>query len=305
MSRNASLFNKASGSRYMARRADGSLSPSCGCQPAPDASRGCSCSCGCGHKTESTPACKDICVHAPTGEPHALTLLAPVVFDECGINLCKVIQRNVFCNPEICSIQLRVMDIDWNIGRTEHSSRIETMRSRPNCSRITLSGIRVKLAVTLLDRCHNILDSFMMVEEYLPSCPDDPCYDDEANPCSLCLELYTPYGLSYLAQDAPCPTINFFGYEETAGGCPGNNMLRQGVGAQALAKVVRCDTEDGVLAIGLTIYLKSVYFVQYRVPHEGLAIPPKCDAIIDQCDACKDFVSGDLLSLNIKPLDIC
>ena len=35
-------------------------------------------------------------------------------------------------------------------------------------------------------------------------------------------------------------------------------MLRQGVGAQALAKVVRFDPEDGVIALGLTIYLKSI-----------------------------------------------
>jgi hypothetical protein len=294
MSKNASLFNKASGSRYMTRKPDccptcppyTPASP-CHCNPAPNEN------------------CKDICVNPPVGQPKSLTLLAPVVFDECGLNLCKVVQRNVFCNPEIASIRLRVIDIDFNMGRGDHSSHIETLRSRPSCSRITLSGIRVKLAVTVLDRCQNVLDTFIMVEEYLPACQDDPCYDEEANPCSLCMELYTPYGLSYLSQDPPCPTINYFGMEEMGACGMGNNSLRQGVGAQALAKVVRFDPEDGVVAIGLTIYLKSIYFVQYRVPHEGLAVPPKCDAIVDQCDACKDFVEGDLLSLNLKPLDFC
>lgn len=296
MSKNASLFNKASGSRYMAR-------PGSACSCCNHTSNSCCSSTG-PSSASSAGSCNDICVNPPTGQPKSLTLLAPVVFDECGINLCKVVQRPVFCNPDICSIQLRVVDIDWNMGRTDHSSRIETLRSRPHCSRITLSGIRVKFAVTLLDRCHTIIDSFMMVEEYLPSSVDDCCYDESANPCSLSFELYTPYGLSYLNQDPPCPTINFFGMEE-AGSCGiGNNMLRQGVGAQALAKVVRFDLEDGVIALGLTIYLKSVYFVQYRVPHEGLAVPPKCAAIIDQCDACKDFVEGDLLSLNVRPLDL-
>lgn len=298
MSKNASLFNKASGSRYMMRRPDCNSNPKdCCCNP--PTSSCCSC------KSHAADDCKDICMNPPIGQPKSLTLLAPVVFDECGINLCKVVQRNVLCNPEIDCISLRVVDIDFNMGRGDHVSHIETLRSRPNCSRITLSGIRVKLAVTLLDRCKNVIDSFMMLEEYLPACSDDPCYDEEANPCSLCMELYTPYGLSYQSQDPPCPTINFFGMEEPGACGMGNNSLRQGVGAQALAKVVRFDPEDGVVALGLTIYLKSVYFVQYRVPHEGLAVPPKCDAVVDQCDACKDFVEGDLLSLNIKPLDLC
>ncbi len=295
MSKNASLFNKASGSRYMSRSG-------CGCSCHGTASS--SACVGVSSNSSGGSSCNDICVQPPTGQPKTLTLLAPVVFDECGINLCKVIQRPVFCNPNIASIHIRVVDIDWNMGRTDHSSRIETLRSRPHCSRITLSGIQLKLAVTLLDRCHNILDSFMMVEEYLPSSTDDCSYDECANPCSLSFELYTPYGLSYLTQDPPCPTINFFGMEETGSCGIGNNTLRQGVGAQALAKVIRFDAEDGVIALGLTIYLKSIYFVQYRVPHEGLAVPPKCDAIIDQCDACKDFVEGDLLSLNVRPMDL-
>ncbi len=287
MSKNASLFNKASGSRYMSR-------PGCACSCHPPVSSA---------NTSCSGSDNDVCVNPPTGHPKFLTLLAPVVFDECGINLCKVVQRAVFCNPDICSIQLRVIDIDWNLGRTDHTSHIEVLRSRPNCSRITLSGIRIKLAVTVLDRCNNVLDSFMMVEEYLPTSTDDCCYDECANPCSLSFELYTPYGLSYLSQDPPCPTINFFGMEESGTCGLGNNSLRQGVGAQAIAKVVRFDAEDGVLALGLTIYLKSIYFVQYRVPHEGLAVPPKCSAIVDRCDACKDFVEGDLLSLNVRPLD--
>ncbi len=294
MSKNASLFNKTSGSRYMSR-------PGCGCScHGSNSPASCNTSSSCSPCNSSS---NDVCVNPPTGHPKSLTLLAPIVFDECGINLCKVIQRPVFCNPDISSIQIRVVDIDWNLGRTDHSSRIETLRSRPHCSRITLSGIHLKLAVTLLDRCHNVLDSFMMVEEYLPSSIDDCCYDECANPCSLCFELYTPYGHSYLTQDPPCPTINFFGMEETGSCGIGNNTLRQGVGAQALAKVVRFDSEDGVIALGLTIYLKSIYFVQYRIPHEGLAVPQKCAAFLEQCDACKDFVEGDLLSLNIQPLD--
>lgn len=275
MSKCTSLFNKASGCRYMARPLD--------------------CCC-----TDEN----DICVHAPTGEPRCLTLLAPVVFDECGINLCKVFQRNVFANPAIQSMEVRVLDIDWNMSGCEGSSHVERLRSRPNCSRITLSNIRVKMAVTLLDCCSNILDSFIMTETYLPSCPEDPCYDEETNPCSICLELYTPYGLSYQNQDPPMPTINCIGLEEDGSCGPGNNSLRQGLCAQALSKAVRFDSEDGLVALGLTLYLKVVYFVQYRMAHEGLATPPKCSPVMaDKTDACRDFVDGDLLALNLQPLE--
>ena len=295
MSKNSSLFNKASGSRYMAR-------PGCSCHN--QCSSGSSAYNNTSVEKTDKKICSDVCVNPHLGNPKSLTLLAPVVFDECGINLCKVIQRPVFCNPDIHTIQVRVVDINWNLGRSDHSSHIETLRSRPFCSRVTLSGIQLKLAVTLLDHCHNIIDSFLITEEYLPASPDDCSYDECTNPCSLSFELYTPYGLSYLPQDPPCPTINFFGMEETGTCGQGNNSLRQGVGAQALAKVVRYDSEDGVIALGLTIYLKSIYFVQYRMQHEGLAVPPKCAAVIDQCDVCKDFVEGDLLSLNITPMDL-
>ena len=68
MSKCTSLFNKASGCRYMARPLD--------------------CCC-----TDEN----DICVHAPTGEPRCLTLLAPVVFDECGIQPLQSFPKKCIC----------------------------------------------------------------------------------------------------------------------------------------------------------------------------------------------------------------
>ncbi len=35
--------------------------------------------------------CQDVCVHPICGDPDVLTLLAPVVYDELGINLCRTI----------------------------------------------------------------------------------------------------------------------------------------------------------------------------------------------------------------------
>ena len=41
------------------------------------------------------------------------------------------------------------------------------------------------------------------------------------------------------------------------------------------------------------------------MPHSGLAVPPKCSPLSnDEGDACRDFVEGDLLELNIQPLDV-
>ena len=94
------------------------------------------------------------------------------------------------------------------------------------------------------------------------------------------------------------------------GGCisglfefPINNTISQGVSAQALAKVVG-SSEDG-LALGLTLYIKSIYFVQYKFKHEGLTIPPKLTATSeDETNNCLEFVEGDLLEASIKPLEV-
>lgn len=291
MAKCSSMFNKSNGCRFMTRPHAGG-----GCDTVPDQNASAVCVTSC-----CNDPC-DPCVNPPTEAPKCLTLLAPVVYDECGINLCKVMERSVYCNPQICDIQVRVLDIDFNTT-CECGSRAETLRSRPACTRVTLARLKVKLAVQLMDCCHNIIESFVITEEYLPSM-DDEYYDEDTNPSSICLELYTPYGLSYeTRQNDLIPSINFIGMEQN--GCCGNNALRQGIVAQALAKVVRFDADRGIVALGLTLYLKSLYFVQYRVAHEGLVVPPKCTPYCEKdVNVCKDFVEGCLLSQNISPLPV-
>lgn len=303
MAKCSSMFNKSGGCRFMTRpfpmhsgdvMSEQSAPMMNCCQPACCPNDGC-----CDHHDSCDP-----CVNPPTQPPKHLTLLAPVVFDECGINLCKVMERNVYCNPQIHEINVRVLDIDFNTSGCDKGSRAEMLRSRPSCTRVTLSHLMVKLAVQLLDCCHNIIESFVITEEFLPPCMDDDAYDEDTNPTSICLELYTPYGLSYsTCQNELVPGINFIGMEEN-GNC-GNNSLRQGIVAQALAKVVRFDSDRGIIALGLTLYLKSLYFVQYRVAHEGLVVPPKCSPYCEKdINVCKDFVEGNLLSQDISPLPI-
>ena len=276
-------FNKGCKGKFMNRPVDGDCPV---CKPAP-----------------VDPA-QDACVCPPLGEPRLLTITAPVVFDECGINLCKVIRKEALKDDRIDSIQLRVIDINYGIG-CEDGSKVEFLEKRPNCVRITLQNICVKFAVKLLDRRCHIIDTFCVEELYLPD-EADPEWDDETNPSAVTLDMYAPYGVSYLDRCEECiPTIGFLGFIESCE-CISNNELRQGLVSQGLGKVLKLDTNEGLAAFGLTIYLKAVYFVQYRIPHEGLCVPPKAEPFEPIAEnACLDFVEGDLLEQSIQPLEIC
>lgn len=261
------------------------------------------------------PACRpepispleDACVCPPLGEPELLTIVAPAVFDECGINLCKVVSipNCVLANyPSLAAIDVEIIDIDFKVGCPE-GSEVNFIPRRHNCIRVTLSNICVRFAVKLLDPECRILDTFCFSTEYLPSSPEDPDFDEETNPTSITVDLYAPYGVSYIDCAGEClPTINFLGFVED-NECR-NNSLRQGLNVQGLAKVIKADFEEGLVALGITLYLKTVYFVQYKIRHAGLCVPPKCvpiGPIID--DACLKFVEGDLLEQSIQPLELC
>ena len=56
--------------------------------------------------------------------------------------------------------------------------------------------------------------------------------------------------------------------------------------------------------IGLSVILKSVYFSQYKLPHNGKAVVPKACTRPTDDTICLDFVCGDLLDLAIKPLEL-
>lgn len=227
-----------------------------------------------------------------------------MIFDECGINLCKVGQRDIALNyPEAAGAEVTIADIDFNIN-CKDGSKIEFIKDRPSCCRVTLSNICVKFTVKVLDDRNQIMDTFCIDELYLPE-ETDPEHDEETNPSSVVVDLYAPYGVSYIDTcDEFIPTLNCLGFIEN-GKADGNNGLRQGINTQAMAKIVKADMDRGIIAMGLTIYLKVVYFVQYKMPHLGMAVPPKCEptSIVPE-NSCKDFVDGDLLELNICPLTL-
>ena len=281
----------------------------------------------------------------PIGEPKLLTLVAPAVFDECGINLCRTVcvdelqdvcqgeQRRtpdiLFSGLSKCDlvnadkIQLQVVDIDFNFVDPCgcRFSEIQPAKCNPNLSRITLKDIDVTFAVTIIDCCCKVVKQGMMTVRYLGderSAAHDPC----TNPSCISFDLYTPYGVSFAPENPMgcnklVPSIGFMGFvnsQQGLGECdksmegffefPVNNTIQQGVSAQALAKVVGRDCDCDCFSIGLTLYFKSIYFVQYKFRHEGLTVPPKLTPVEDENDDCLDFVCGDLLENSIRPLEV-
>ena len=280
----------------------------------------------------------------PIGEPKLLTMMAPVVFDECGINLCRTVCVDdlqdvcsgeprktpdiIFSGLTKCDLlnanklQLQVVDIDFNFVDPCgcRFSEIQPAKNKANLTRITLKDIDVTFAVTVLDDRCRVTNQGMMTVRYLGDERSD-YYDSCTNPSSICFDLYTPYGLAFapenpLGCNKLVPTINFLGYVNSQHGYgeaqnpqglfefPVNNTLQQGIDAQALAKVVAYG--DQCFVIGLTLCIKSVYFVQYKFKHEGLTIPPKLKPIDgdENSSNCLDFVCGDLLETSIKPLEV-
>ncbi|NLK21091.1 MAG: hypothetical protein GX308_03160 [Epulopiscium sp.] len=244
----------------------------------------------------------------PLGEPRLLTVAAPVVFDECGINICRVVDNLEDLFPDVnfegvSGIELRVIDIDFNFDEEDGSS-VTPLARRPNCARVFLTEIDVTFEAKLIGNNCQIIDNQCFTIQYLPGDDQDPYFDDDTNPISVAVDMYTPYGVSY-GQNGDCvPVVNFLGFMEN--GDDGNNALRQGLVAQALGKVVNLDIDSLTAAIGLTIYLKAIYYVQYKIPHKGLCVPPKCIPVeVEAENACLDFVEGNLLEQSIQPLEVC
>lgn len=281
----------------------------------------------------------------PIGEPKLLTMMAPAVFDECGINLCRTVcadeLQDLCCEegprktPDILfsgltkcdlinadKLQLQVVDIDFNFVDPCNCrySDIQPAKNKPNLSRITLKDIDVTFAVSVIDCCCKVVKQGMMTVRYLGD-ERCPAYDPCTNPSCISFDLYTPYGISFAPEDPKgcnklVPTINYMGFLNSQHGLdelpcqaspmvefPVNNTIQQGVSAQALAKVVAYG--EDCFAIGLTLYIKSIYFVQYKFSHQGLTIPPKLTPVDEnENNDCLDFVCGDLLEPSIKPLEV-
>lgn len=244
--------------------------------------------------------CTDVCTNPIIGDPNLLGIMAPLIYDEIGINLCTSVELAEDIQttyPTATTASVSVVDVTYNYcsGNVE----IEAIANRPNCSLITLSNLSVQFAINVYDCCCRLLGTLYPTALFLPSDTSAPTYDADTNPSSVELELFTPYGFSYDTTGAtPMPIINAITFSSE------NNTVTQGVNLFANAKLLDFSTEDSTVTVGLTLVLQSLYFVGYKVQSAGKIDIPKGSIVTPDNSDCRRFVAGDLLNLAIKPLDL-
>lgn len=265
-------------------------------------------SCGCNKRVISSNAkksltdgscndifCHDVCVDPQCGNPVNLTCLAPVVYDEIGINICRTIpittqtataySTAVYATAEVTSISVPAPTVSY-------------IKTRPNCMELTLSNLSVNFAIKFFDCCKNLLGT-VPVEQvaYLTPTATDPSSNPETNPTSVTLELFAPYGISYTDTTIATPSVNVVSFT------PGANTVTQGINIVPMAKVLDLDMDTPSVTVGLTLVTKVIYFVQYLIPHHGKPPVSKGSLAPEEASACSLFVNGGLLDRNIKPLE--
>lgn len=248
----------------------------------------------------TTGKCRDLCVDPVCGDPDSLTLLAPVVYDELGINLCRAVPLDIpTVTGTVASISAQVTNIGFaSTGPT--ATTVAPISGRPNCYLVTLTSLNVTFAVSFYDCAKRLLATSTVNATYLPT--DNTAdgyayYDEDTNPDSVELEIFAPYGVA-ADSGTGSPTIQFTGLNT------GANMIHQGLNLLAIPKILDFDPSDQTATIGLSLYVKSIYFSQYKIPHLGRAMVPKACLQPTADTLCMDFVSGDLLDLSIKPLEL-
>lgn len=246
--------------------------------------------------------CIDVCTNPICGTADNLTLLAPVVYDEIGINLCREVPITgaLPTTGLPLSASVQVLNVSF-APQGGDATTIARIPGRPNCYLITLTNLAVTFAVTVYDCSKRVVSVLTETATYLASnssIPDYIYHDEDTNPSDVELEIFAPYGLTYQDGNTQEPVINYIGFSTT------NNTLQQGLNMIAIPKILNFDTTTPALTVGITFYIKSVYFSQYLIPHNGRAVVPKGSVVPDEDSVCLDFVSGDLLDYEIKPLEL-
>ncbi|MGN0165308.1 MAG: hypothetical protein ACI39R_03935 [Lachnospiraceae bacterium] len=267
------------------------------------------CKCGkCGSRIMSNgcknvrEGCFDVCTTPICADPGILSVYAPIIYDEIGINLCTTfcidIPAQCGCS-DITSACAQLLDLDFCYG--EEGVEITQISGRPNCYLVKLSNLTAKFAIKLFGENCRLVDTIFASTVYLPSCKEAETYDEDTNPSSVTLEIFAPYGVSY--KNAPGCTkphmaLNFIGFKEE------NNFVRQGINVYAIPKVLNLDVDDETVTVGLTLVIQSAYFAGYKVESRGKIRTPKGSLIPEEESDCRRFVAGELLNLAIKPLDL-
>lgn len=245
--------------------------------------------------------CEDVCTNPICGEPRTLGLFAPLIYDEIGVNLCTSFELDVDIPseyPTVTKATIQAIDATYSYG--EDNVNVEGITGRQNCSRVTLSNIEVQFALSLYDGACRLVDTLYPTALYLPSDDDAETFDEDTNPSSVELELFTPYGVSYYSPELgdPTPIVNFIGFTGE------NNSVTQGLNMYCIAKLIDFDEDDSEVTVGLTLVLQSLYYAGYKVRSGGKIDTPKGSIVSPENSDCMRFVAGDLLNLEIKPLDL-
>lgn len=245
--------------------------------------------------------CKDVCSDPIYGSPEMLSIMAPVIYDEIGINLCATFPLGTDIStayPGAVSATAQVVNVSYAYGDT--NVEIAQIAGRPNCYVVTLANLSVTFAVKLYDENCRLLGTVYPVAEYLP--PNTAAtYDEDTNPSSVELEIFAPYGVSYATGATAAdlsPVLNYLGFEATG------NSVRQGLNFYGIGKALGFDVDDNTITVGLTLVLQSIYYAGYSLSNAARVNTPKGSLVTPDNTSCMKFVAGDLLDLAIKPLEL-
>ena len=126
------------------------------------------------------------------------------------------------------------------------------------------TNLTVDFVIYVYDCCKRLLATLPVTGVvYLPSATTDPEYDEDTNPTSVTMQLFAPYGVTYTDTTAATPNLNFIGFLST------NGTVSQGLNLMAMSKVLNFDIANAEMTVGLTLIVKSIYYNQYRIPHNG------------------------------------
>lgn len=242
--------------------------------------------------------CVDVCTTPNCGEPYVLNAVIPVIYDEIGINVCRSFSVAPYLTtyPSTAYIEAEVVSLNNPAGTTTPIS-ITQIPNRPRCYEINLINLNATFVLKFYDHYKRLLGTETINDIlYLPPTAATPGYDPDTNPTGVTLELFAPYGISYGTSTAS-PNLNFVGLLQT------NQGITQGLNMFAIPKVLDFDTMSETITVGLTVIVNSIYYAQYRLPHDGKVIVPKGELTGSDESVCMNFVSGDLLDRNIKPLE--
>ena len=263
--------------------------------------------CGCGTRIISNAVnqmngqqCFDVCTTPICGSPDYLGLFAPVIYDEIGINLCTTFDLGIdipTAYPTATTATAQIIDITYTYG--DGGVEITQISGRPNCYSVTLTNLTVQFAVNLYDEACRLIDTIFVSALYLPSDTTEDTYDEDTNPTTVTLELFAPYGVAYNnVAGVFTPALNAIGFAST------DNMVRQGLNLVGTAKVLNFDETDSTITIGVTLVIQSLYYAGYKVANAGRIVIPKGCIVTPEDTDCLKFVAGDLLNLEIRPLDL-